>query len=83
MDVVVWIGFGDGIILGGIEVVLWKRKIKFWEIAWKFRMNIFKVLFLIIWFFEGFLVVGVYFIKCFVEGLILVISNVSYCISVF
>ncbi|KAF8400247.1 hypothetical protein HHK36_013544 [Tetracentron sinense] len=30
-------GSGDGIIAAGIEVVLWKKKGKTWEIAWKFR----------------------------------------------
>ncbi|GLU00836.1 hypothetical protein SLE2022_181750 [Rubroshorea leprosula] len=32
-----WTASGDGIVSGGIEVVLWKRRSKSWEIAWKFK----------------------------------------------
>ncbi|KAA8520765.1 hypothetical protein F0562_014963 [Nyssa sinensis] len=35
-----WTGSGDGIISGGIEVVLWRKKDKSWEIAWKFRTEL-------------------------------------------
>ncbi|KAK6919956.1 hypothetical protein RJ641_015860 [Dillenia turbinata] len=31
-----WTGSGDGIVVGGTEVVLWRNKFKSWEIAWKF-----------------------------------------------
>ncbi|XP_038683880.1 uncharacterized protein LOC119984139 isoform X2 [Tripterygium wilfordii] len=34
-----WTGSGDGVIAGGIEVVLWKRRNKSWEIAWKFKRD--------------------------------------------
>lgn len=37
VDAVGWTGSGDGIIAGGFEVVLWKKKGKSWEIAWKFK----------------------------------------------
>uniref|UniRef100_A0A803NSD3 RAVE complex protein Rav1 C-terminal domain-containing protein n=1 Tax=Cannabis sativa TaxID=3483 RepID=A0A803NSD3_CANSA len=39
VDAVRWSGSGDGIIVGGVEVVLWKRSNKFWEIAWKFKAD--------------------------------------------
>ncbi|XP_062091370.1 uncharacterized protein LOC133797478 [Humulus lupulus] len=39
VDAVSWSGSGDGIIVGGVEVVLWKRSNKFWEIAWKFKAD--------------------------------------------
>ncbi|VVB03520.1 unnamed protein product [Arabis nemorensis] len=31
-----WTGSGDGIIVGGTDIVLWKRRNQSWEIAWKF-----------------------------------------------
>ncbi|BFG22185.1 hypothetical protein CerSpe_084590 [Prunus speciosa] len=34
-----WTGSGDGIIAGGIDVVLWKRNGRSWEIAWKFKAD--------------------------------------------
>ncbi|KAK4418495.1 hypothetical protein Salat_2262300 [Sesamum alatum] len=36
VEAIKWTGSGDGIISGGIEVVMWKRKEKSWEIAWSF-----------------------------------------------
>ncbi|KAF9594784.1 hypothetical protein IFM89_034767 [Coptis chinensis] len=36
VEAVRWTGCGDGIVSVGVEVVLWKRKNKSWEIAWKF-----------------------------------------------
>ncbi|KAJ4728093.1 Transducin family protein/WD-40 repeat protein [Melia azedarach] len=39
VEAVKWTGSGDGIIAGGIETVLWKKKNKLWEIAWKFKEN--------------------------------------------
>lgn len=35
-----WTGSGDGIVAGGIEVVLWKNKSMSWEIAWKFKAEL-------------------------------------------
>lgn len=32
-----WTVSGDGIIAGGIEVVLWRKREKTWERAWKFK----------------------------------------------
>ncbi|OMO64215.1 hypothetical protein CCACVL1_21938 [Corchorus capsularis] len=39
VEAVEWTASGDGIIAGGYEVVLWKRKSKSWEIAWKFKAD--------------------------------------------
>ena len=39
VEAVRWSGSGDGIIASGVEVVLWKRSNKFWEIAWKFKAD--------------------------------------------
>ncbi|XP_024024158.1 uncharacterized protein LOC21406247 isoform X2 [Morus notabilis] len=39
VDAVRWTGSGDGIVAGGVEVVLWRRSNRFWEIAWKFKTD--------------------------------------------
>ncbi|XVF33142.1 hypothetical protein REPUB_Repub17cG0142900 [Reevesia pubescens] len=39
VEAVEWTASGDGIIAGGFEVVLWKRKSKSWEMAWKFKAD--------------------------------------------
>ncbi|KAJ0110941.1 hypothetical protein Patl1_00628 [Pistacia atlantica] len=39
VEAIQWTGSGDGIIAGGIEIVLWKRQNTSWEIAWKFKEN--------------------------------------------
>ncbi|CAA7044358.1 unnamed protein product [Microthlaspi erraticum] len=35
VEAIEWTGSGDGIIVGGIDIVLWKRRNQSWEIAWK------------------------------------------------
>ncbi|KAL5859510.1 hypothetical protein ACOSQ4_000806 [Xanthoceras sorbifolium] len=40
VEAIEWTGSGDGIIAGGIEIILWKKNNKFWEIAWKFKENL-------------------------------------------
>ncbi|KAJ4825828.1 hypothetical protein Tsubulata_029099 [Turnera subulata] len=37
VEAIAWSGSGDGIVAGGIEVVLWRRRNRSWEIAWKFK----------------------------------------------
>lgn len=37
VEAIKWTGSGDGIISGGIEVVMWRRKEISWEIAWSFK----------------------------------------------
>ncbi|KAM7276220.1 hypothetical protein ACFE04_018086 [Oxalis oulophora] len=39
VEAIKWTGSGDGIIAGGNEVCLWKRKDKHWEIAWKCKRD--------------------------------------------
>ncbi|KAJ6686414.1 RABCONNECTIN-3A [Salix purpurea] len=36
---IAWTGSGDGIVSGGIDVVLWRRRNMSWEIAWKFKRD--------------------------------------------
>ncbi|KAK6239684.1 hypothetical protein QUC31_005153 [Theobroma cacao] len=40
VEAVEWTASGDGILAGGLEVILWKRKSKSWEIAWKFKADL-------------------------------------------
>ncbi|KAK6158907.1 hypothetical protein DH2020_006221 [Rehmannia glutinosa] len=40
VEAILWTGSGDGIISGGIEVVMWRRKEKLWEIAWSFKPDV-------------------------------------------
>ncbi|KAL8499639.1 hypothetical protein ACS0TY_019572 [Phlomoides rotata] len=44
VEAIQWTGSGDGIISGGTEVVIWRRKEKSWEIAWLFKPKIPQVL---------------------------------------
>ncbi|KAJ8748468.1 hypothetical protein K2173_003364 [Erythroxylum novogranatense] len=39
VEAIKWSGSGDGIIAGGIDVVLWRKKNRSWEIAWKFKRD--------------------------------------------
>uniref|UniRef100_A0A2P2JY42 Uncharacterized protein LOC105124742 isoform X1 n=1 Tax=Rhizophora mucronata TaxID=61149 RepID=A0A2P2JY42_RHIMU len=39
VEAIKWSGSGDGIISGGMDVVLWRRRNRSWEIAWKFRRD--------------------------------------------
>ncbi|KAI3933665.1 hypothetical protein MKW92_047589, partial [Papaver armeniacum] len=39
VEAIKWTGSGDGIVAVGTEVVLWKRKSRAWEIAWKFSVE--------------------------------------------
>lgn len=49
VEAIQWTGSGDGIISGGSEVVMWRRKEKSWEIAWSFKPNIPQVLISATW----------------------------------
>ncbi|PIN24548.1 RAVE (regulator of V-ATPase assembly) complex subunit RAV1/DMX protein, WD repeat superfamily [Handroanthus impetiginosus] len=41
VEAIKWTGSGDGLISGGIEVVMWKRnEKKSWEIAWSFEPKV-------------------------------------------
>ncbi|XP_059651214.1 uncharacterized protein LOC132298889 [Cornus florida] len=40
VEAIKWTGSGDGIVSGGIDVVLWRNKGRSWEIAWKFKTEL-------------------------------------------
>ncbi|XP_047938214.1 uncharacterized protein LOC125185681 isoform X1 [Salvia hispanica] len=44
VEAIQWTVSGDGIISGGIDVVMWRKKEKSWEIAWSFKPKIPQVL---------------------------------------
>ncbi|KAL7203159.1 hypothetical protein ACSBR2_016465 [Camellia fascicularis] len=44
VETIKWTGSGDGIIVGGVEVVLWRKKTRSWEIAWKFKTELLQTL---------------------------------------
>ncbi|KAK3036066.1 hypothetical protein RJ639_029819 [Escallonia herrerae] len=48
-----WTFTGDGIISGGSEVVLWRKKPRSWEIAWKYKPEVPHVLVSATWSIEG------------------------------
>ncbi|KAK4411525.1 DmX-like protein 1 [Sesamum angolense] len=53
VEAIKWTGSGDGIISGGIEVVMWRRKEKSWEIAWSFKPIVPQVLVSTSWSADG------------------------------
>ncbi|KAI3441725.1 uncharacterized protein J3R85_001750 [Psidium guajava] len=53
VEAVKWTRSGDGIIAGGIEVVLWKNNSISWEIAWKFKAKQPQTLVSATWSIEG------------------------------
>ncbi|GAB2291128.1 hypothetical protein Dimus_025386 [Dionaea muscipula] len=59
-ETIKWTGSGDGIVSGGIEVVLWKRNNRSWEIAWKFGMGHAQTLVSTAWSIDGPAASGVY-----------------------
>ncbi|KAL6982123.1 hypothetical protein U1Q18_023739 [Sarracenia purpurea var. burkii] len=40
VETIKWTDSGDGIISGGVEVILWRKKSRSWEIAWKFKAEL-------------------------------------------
>lgn len=48
-----WTVSGDGIIVGGIEIVLWRKREKSWERAWKFKQTLPHTLISASWSIEG------------------------------
>ncbi|KAL3517308.1 hypothetical protein ACH5RR_024210 [Cinchona calisaya] len=52
-EVIKWTVSGDGIIVGGIEVVLWRKREKSWETAWKFKPTVPHTLVAASWSIEG------------------------------
>ncbi|XP_058100511.1 uncharacterized protein LOC131245220 isoform X2 [Magnolia sinica] len=53
VEAIKWTGSGDGLIAAGIEVVLWKKKNKAWELAWKSRTELPQTLVSATWSIEG------------------------------
>ncbi|XP_010518332.1 PREDICTED: uncharacterized protein LOC104793635 isoform X1 [Camelina sativa] len=53
VEAIEWTGSGDGIIVGGTDIVLWKRRNQSWEIAWKFSGDHLQDLVSSTWSFEG------------------------------
>ncbi|KAL5540048.1 hypothetical protein UlMin_042821 [Ulmus minor] len=80
VEAVGWTGSGDGIIAGGVEVVLWKRFNFSWEIAWKFKADCPQTLVSATWSIEGPSAMAVYTNKLHIEGS--VISEARKCVSV-
>ncbi|XP_010695486.2 uncharacterized protein LOC104908039 isoform X2 [Beta vulgaris subsp. vulgaris] len=83
VEAIAWTGCGDGIISGGTEVVLWKRNIKSWEIAWKFRMKVPQTLVSITWSLEGPSATGACPSNCHAKELANFPCNASEHVSVF
>ncbi|KAF3659150.1 putative dof zinc finger protein DOF2.5-like [Capsicum annuum] len=53
VDSITWTGSGDGIISGGIELILWRKKERSWEIAWRFKPELPQTLISTTWSIEG------------------------------
>ncbi|XP_023540638.1 uncharacterized protein LOC111800941 isoform X1 [Cucurbita pepo subsp. pepo] len=53
VEAIQWTAAGDGIIAGGVEVVLWKNTNRSWEIAWKFKPDVPQTLVSASWSTEG------------------------------
>nr|GLL40532.1 uncharacterized protein LOC109185807 [Ipomoea trifida] len=53
VDALKWTGSGDGIVSVGMEVVLWRKKERSWEIAWKFKPELPQMLVSATWSIEG------------------------------
>ncbi|XP_065860150.1 uncharacterized protein [Euphorbia lathyris] len=53
VEAIKWTGSADGIISGGIDVVLWRRKNRSWEIAWKLKTDEPQNLVLATWSIDG------------------------------
>lgn len=70
VEAIGWTGSGDGIIACGIEVVLWKRSGRSWEIAWKFSADKPQSLVSATWSVEGPFATAAYQSKWLIEGLL-------------
>lgn len=60
VEAIQWTGSADGIVAGGIEVVLWRNSGKSWEIAWKLRAECPQTLVSATWSIEGPLATAAY-----------------------
>ncbi|GMH22541.1 hypothetical protein Nepgr_024384 [Nepenthes gracilis] len=82
VEAIKWTGSGDGIIAGGIEVVLWKRNARSWEIAWKFGMRLAQTLVSTTWSIDGPSASGSYPSELHAEGLFLTTNAARNCVTV-
>lgn len=53
VEAIQWTSAGDGIIAGGVEVVLWKNTNRSWEVVWKFKPDVPQTLVSASWSTEG------------------------------
>ena len=53
MESIKWTGSGDGIISGGAEVVLWRKKGRSWGMTWKFKPELPQALVSTTWSIDG------------------------------
>ncbi|CAM8911029.1 unnamed protein product [Rhodiola kirilowii] len=53
VDVLKWTASGDGIVAGGVELVLWKNTRRSWGVVWKFRNELPQDLIATTWSIEG------------------------------
>ncbi|PRQ58513.1 putative transcription factor WD40-like family [Rosa chinensis] len=70
VEAIGWTGSGDGIIASGVEVVLWRRSGRSWEIAWKFKADQPQSLVSATWSVEGPFATAAYQSKWLIEGLL-------------
>ncbi|KAH9622667.1 hypothetical protein KSS87_015596 [Heliosperma pusillum] len=83
VDAIAWTNSGDGIISAGAEVILWKRNIKSWEIAWKFKIKVPQTLVSTTWSIEGPSATGAYPTQLHDNGLGSITCNTSHCVTVY
>ncbi|KAK9144034.1 hypothetical protein Syun_013434 [Stephania yunnanensis] len=60
IEAIQWTGSGDGVVTVGIEIVLWRRKDKTWEIAWKCTAELPQTLVSATWSTEGPVATAIY-----------------------
>ncbi|KAF3439842.1 hypothetical protein FNV43_RR18120 [Rhamnella rubrinervis] len=80
VEAIRWTDSGDGIIAGGLEVVLWKKANRSWEIAWKYQTDRPQTLVSATWSIEGPSATAAYPNKLQTEGLLT--NEASRCVSV-
>lgn len=80
LEAIRWTDSGDGIVAGGLEVVLWKKANRSWEIAWKYKTERPQALVSATWSIEGPSASAAYPYELRTEGL--VTDKASRCVSV-
>lgn len=80
VEAIGWTGSGDGIIACGLEVVLWRRSNRFWEVAWKFKVDQPQALVSATWSIQGLFAISSYADARQTEGL--VFDDLSKCVHV-